>query len=136
MSFGYSISDFIAIGEFALRVYREYRDAPAQFAAISSEVGSLHLVLKDVDSTVRERDLSPEKEADLIQICNGCRSVLTDLDALLQKYRNGSVITASSMKAAQGGDESIWREIRRELEDAGITEEMIYEHREFIATWV
>lgn len=88
MSFGYSIGDFIAIGELALRVYREYREAPAQFTAISTELASLHLVLKDVDSTVRERDLSPEKEADLIQICNGCRSVLADLDALLQKYRN------------------------------------------------
>ena len=49
--------------------------------------------------------------------------------------REGSVITVHSMKAAQGGDENIWREISRELEDAGITEEMINEHREFIATW-
>jgi hypothetical protein len=88
MSFGYSISDFIGVGELALRVYREYRHAPAQFAAISTEVGSLHLVLKDVDSTIRKRELTPEKEADLTQISNGCKGVLTDLEALLQKYQN------------------------------------------------
>lgn len=62
---------------------------------------------------------------------------LTQLRLEIQSgKREGSVITVNSMKAAQGGDESIWREIKRELEDAGITEEMIYEHREFIATWV
>jgi hypothetical protein len=50
--------------------------------------------------------------------------------------REGSVITISSMKAAQGGDENIWREISRDLEDAGVTHDMISEHRGFITTWV
>ena len=45
-------------------------------------------MLKDVDSTIKERDLCVEKEADLIQISHGCKVVLTDLDTLLQKYRN------------------------------------------------
>jgi hypothetical protein len=62
---------------------------------------------------------------------------LVQLRAEIQSgKREGSVITVSSMKAAQEGDENIWREISRELEDAGITEEMINEHREFITTWV
>jgi hypothetical protein len=88
MSFRFSISDFVTVSDLALRVYREYRDAPAQFAAISTEVGSLHLMLKDVDITIKERSLSSEKEADLIQIINGCKGVLTDLDGLLKKYSN------------------------------------------------
>jgi hypothetical protein len=91
MSFGYSIGDFLEVAELALRIYREYRDAPAQFAAISNEVASLHLVLKDVDSTISKRELSPlspEKAADLNQISTGCRSVLTELDDLLQKYKS------------------------------------------------
>jgi len=50
--------------------------------------------------------------------------------------REGSVVTVKAMEAAQGGDENIWREISRELEDAGITEQMINEHREFITAWV
>jgi hypothetical protein len=50
--------------------------------------------------------------------------------------REGSVITVSSMNAARGGDEDMWREIRNELKDAGITEENIREHREFIAIWL
>jgi hypothetical protein len=76
------------VGELALRIYREYRHAPAQFAAISTEVGVLHLVLKDIDSTIKGRLLPAEKEAALMQISNGCKSVLTDLDDLLKKYRN------------------------------------------------
>lgn len=40
------------------------------------------------------------------------------------------------MKAAQSGDEDVWREISSELEDAGITAQMINEHRNFITTWV
>ncbi|CZR65079.1 uncharacterized protein PAC_14979 [Phialocephala subalpina] len=201
MSFGYSIGDLIAVGELALRIYREYRDAPAQFAAIAIEVGSLHLTLKDVDNTIQDNEMPVNKKADLMQIVDGCKAVLTDLDNLLQKYKNigkktrwswdrlrwhqsdiqdmrariisstgllntfnlsltssatsriekqlvqlrleiqtgkreDSVITVDSMKAAQGGDEDIWREISRELEDAGITEEMINKHREFIAIWV
>jgi len=88
LSFGFSIGDFIAIGDLALKVYRQYHDAPAQFAAISTEVGSLHLVLKDVDCTIKEHKLSAEKEIDLVQISNGCKDVLNDLDMLLQKYKN------------------------------------------------
>lgn len=45
-------------------------------------------MLKDVDITIKERSLSAEKEADLIQIINGCKGVLTDLDGLLKKYSN------------------------------------------------
>lgn len=43
------------------------------------------------------------------------------LDIRLGK-REGSVITVNSINAAQGGDEDMWREIRSELKDAGITE--------------
>ena len=44
MSFGFGVSDFIAVGDLAPTAYRAYRDVPEQFAAISTEVGSLHLV--------------------------------------------------------------------------------------------
>ena len=86
MSFGFSISDFIAVGELALRVYRAYRDAPEQFAAISTEVGSLHLILKEVECTWKEQ-LPTEKEREFEQIVNGCKSVLGDLEKLLRKYK-------------------------------------------------
>ena len=46
------------------------------------------------------------------------------------------MLTVESMEAAQAGDEQVWKEILRELEEAGITMQMITEHREFIAAWV
>jgi len=67
MSFGFGVSDFIAVGDLAPTAYRAYRDVPEQFAAISTEVGSLHLVPKEVDCTWKEQ-LPAEKEIELVQI--------------------------------------------------------------------
>jgi SH3 domain len=50
--------------------------------------------------------------------------------------REGSVISTRSVEAARGGDETVWLEISRELEEAGISEDKINEHRTFITTWL
>jgi hypothetical protein len=45
----------------------------------------------------------------------------------------GSVISRESVAAAENGDEDIWLDIRRELEDYGtITDVVLTEHRDFI----
>jgi hypothetical protein len=47
--------------------------------------------------------------------------------------REASVISRESLAAAEDGDEDIWLDIKRELEDYGtITEEILNEHRDFI----
>lgn len=50
--------------------------------------------------------------------------------------RDGSVITVDSLESAEGGNDEAWRQIGRELEDVGITPDMIREHRHYIASWI
>ena len=40
------------------------------------------------------------------------------------------------MESVEDGDEHAWLQMRRELEDVGITAAMIEEHREFIVNWI
>jgi hypothetical protein len=53
MSFGFGVSDFVALGTLAWQVYRSCRDAPENFGNVSQDVLSLHAVLREV-----EEDLS------------------------------------------------------------------------------
>ena len=50
--------------------------------------------------------------------------------------RETSVITAHSIESAEEGDEYVWSEMSRELEDVGITISMVVEHKGFIIQWM
>jgi len=50
--------------------------------------------------------------------------------------REQSVISAHSIESAQEGDDAVWRQIGRELEDVGINHFMICEHKDFIINWI
>jgi hypothetical protein len=58
------------------------------------------------------------------------------LEQLTFEHRAGmreqSVISAHSIQSAQEGNDAVWRQIGRELEDVGITQVMIREHKDFI----
>ncbi len=62
------------------------------------------------------------------------------LEQLTFEHRAGmreqSVISAHSVESAQEGDDAVWRQIGRELEDVGITQFMIREHKDFIIDWI
>jgi len=88
MSFGYSVGDFIAIGNLSWKVYKSCKGAPGSFKDISSEVLSLHVVLKEAEETVFAHPLSTTKQERLKAVGDGCYQVLTDLDALLEKYQS------------------------------------------------
>jgi hypothetical protein len=70
MSFGFSIGDFVAVGQLAWQVYRKCKSAPSEFKAISSQLISLHIVYKDVNETIEEWGLSESKKGDLLQIAD------------------------------------------------------------------
>ena len=50
--------------------------------------------------------------------------------------REGSVISLESIASAEEGDEDLWYQIGRELEDVGITPDMIHEHRPYITACI
>jgi hypothetical protein len=50
--------------------------------------------------------------------------------------RAGSGISSNSLQEAREGDAAVWRDIRQALEDVGISDEMVTEHRDFIVEWL
>ena len=50
--------------------------------------------------------------------------------------RESSVISTESIESAEDGDEDAWTLIQRELEDIGLTNEIVRQHREYIVSWI
>jgi hypothetical protein len=88
LSFGFSISDFIAVGNLAWQVWKSCKDAPESFKNISQEVLSLYAVLREIEELLEGQTLSGSREARLRTIKEGCQDVLQDLQALVRKYES------------------------------------------------
>lgn len=86
MSFGFSIGDLFAVSQLAWRVYKSCKGAPESFGNISDEVLSFHAVLKEVEETIAECQLSTSQTARLGTITHGCEKVLQDLQVLVDRY--------------------------------------------------
>jgi len=90
MSFGGSTGDIIVFAQQAWIIYKSCKGAPKDFQDISGEVSCLHIVLKETDELVAElgSELSAERRVHLEDLTAGCRSVLKDLEDLLQKFNS------------------------------------------------
>ncbi|KAF8243379.1 hypothetical protein K440DRAFT_613179 [Wilcoxina mikolae CBS 423.85] len=90
MSFGGSTGDIIILAQQAWTIYKSCKDAAKDFQDISGEVSCLHIVLKETDELVADLggELSAERKIHLDSLTAGCRNVLADLDALLQKFNS------------------------------------------------
>lgn len=107
MSFGFSIGDFIAVIDHAKKIRKEFGQAPAQFAAISTEYGILSLlkieqgipltlrsfrvrnlsfVVQDVEVDLSTKNLDDCQKSQLSQIAESCRSILTDIERMIGNY--------------------------------------------------
>ena len=114
MSFGYSLGDFIAIGTLAWNLYKSCKGAPESFGDISSEVLSLHAVLKEAEETIFAQPLSPTKQERLKVVGDGCYHVLKDLDKLVQKYQSLGTQSKRTWDRMRWGTEDI-AELRARL---------------------
>jgi hypothetical protein len=88
MSFGFSVGDFIAVGQLGWQVYKSCRDAPESFKNISSEVLSLHAVIKEAVEILSGCSLPRSKQERLTVIMSGCQDVLQDLQSLVNRYES------------------------------------------------
>jgi hypothetical protein len=87
MSFGFSIGDFVALGQLAWNVYKSCKNASTSFNNLSAEVLSLHVLLKEADEILSADALLDSKRGHLDVIMSGCRGILLDLQALIDKYQ-------------------------------------------------
>lgn len=87
---GYGIGDLIAVSQLARSVYQSCKAAPKDFSDIAMEVNGLRIVLEETDSLAADLDVSDafgqDKKEKLRELSEGCRGVLTDLDALVGKF--------------------------------------------------
>ncbi|PGH33792.1 hypothetical protein GX50_03361 [[Emmonsia] crescens] len=106
MSFGYSVTDLISLTTLSWKLYKSCKSAPSSFASLSSEVLSLHAVLKEAEETLlpgsQSHDgyatgnappgtpaaLSPTAQENLRVIADGCNGVLVDLQSLIDRYES------------------------------------------------
>ena len=95
------IGSLIAAGTLAFNVYNSCRAASDIFKHISSEVWSLHAVLKEAEETIFVQPLSPDRQQRLKVIGDGCYCVLKDLKERLEKYPSlgtGKKLTLDRMR--------------------------------------
>lgn len=80
-----SIGAIASLCHLAWQVYKLCKDASESFKNVSSEVLSLHAVIREAEENLTKH-LST-KLAGLTIVVAGCRDVLTDLETLIVKYR-------------------------------------------------
>ena len=120
MSVGYSVGDFVAVGTLAWSVYRSCKGAPESFGDISSEVLSLHAVLKEAEEDIFVWPLSSTKQEHLKVVGDGCYHVLKDLDNLVQKYQSLGTQSKRAWDRMRWGAEDIAQLRARLISNTGL----------------
>ena len=112
--YGFGVGDFITVGTLAWTVYKSCKAAPESFKNIHLEVLSLQALTKEAEETVFKTPLTPERQARLAVVKDGCMAVLTDLDALVQKYESLGTKSKRTWDRMRWGNEDV-DEIRARL---------------------
>ena len=86
MSFGFSVSDFFTVPQFAWQVYKACRDSASEYSELSCEVLSLHAVVTTSQELLRSATLSSEQSTNLATIGKGCYSTLKHVEKQLSRY--------------------------------------------------
>ena len=86
--FGFSVGDFVTLGQLAFRVYRSYQDAPSSFSELSDDVKILHLHLKEVADRLEEdgRRILPSQRTAMQEVATSCQITLDRLDGIMSQY--------------------------------------------------
>ncbi|KAJ6558031.1 hypothetical protein B0H19DRAFT_1149526 [Mycena capillaripes] len=202
MSFGIGLGDIVMVTTLTWKLYKSCKESSEDFRRLSTELGSLHVVLSETRDYLEEHgeDLADSRKNRLIMLMEGCHGPLDELEALYQRYeslstqaqrswdrmrfglkdlsdvrqrlithttmlttfnstlvnssttriekklnkfitevqagmREGSVISDKNVATTiQSPD--VWAELRRELEDIGISAVVVEERREFIVEWL
>ena len=120
MSFGFSVSDFVACIQLARKVWQECRDAPKDFHAVSNEVASLQLVLLRVQETINDKELSENNKDNLNTLVKGCNETLQELQALLKKYKSLGTQSRRTWDRLRWGAEQVEGIRQRVISNTGL----------------
>ena len=97
-----------------MNYYYTGKAAPETFGNLSAEVLSFQALLKEAEETLFTRPLPPASQSRLETIGNGCRSVLEDLQALMDKYEGLGLQVKRTWNRLKWGNEDV-SEVRARL---------------------
>ncbi|KAH8769741.1 hypothetical protein BGZ57DRAFT_733128, partial [Hyaloscypha finlandica] len=93
MSFGYALGDFVLLTQLAWDVVQNSRKACGVHDELTSEVASLHIVLRRLEievskpnSILTRSEDSLDRREELAQLSGDCKRVLRVLHGILEKY--------------------------------------------------
>jgi hypothetical protein len=93
MSFGFSVGDFIAIGQLTWTVYRACKGAPGEFQELSRELSTLHTILHELEdeakspnSLLNRRGSGRKSEFDVLQ--QNLSIVLKQIEDIVNRYHS------------------------------------------------
>ncbi|KAL3423938.1 dnaJ heat shock family protein [Phlyctema vagabunda] len=119
MSFGFSLGDFFAVGEFAWKVYKSCKGAGSAFTEVQNEVLGLHTALRELHDETENPDsifnrTGAGKRNELGTLVRNCMGVLKDLNKLLIKYKSLGTSSKRTWDRVKFGAENL-QEIRDRL---------------------
>lgn len=125
MSFGFSIGDFVTIGQLAYSIVQKSRKACGAHHELTREVTSLHIVLQRLQREVEDPNslinrIDDGRREELGTIIKGCGRILKVVDQVLVKYNGMSEekrgVTRFKLKVQFGnGEMKDIAKIRQEL---------------------
>ncbi|KAM0270232.1 hypothetical protein ACHAQH_009514 [Verticillium albo-atrum] len=87
MNFGVGVGDVVLISGLAWKLFKAYKDASDDFKQVSTDIMSLHAVLRETEDYLQEHtDLDISRVNRLQMLCDGCKPILDELEALVTKY--------------------------------------------------
>ncbi|KAL2049934.1 hypothetical protein ABVK25_009801 [Lepraria finkii] len=120
MAFGFAISDFIAVGELALKLYRDCymvaRGAPQEFQLLLGEVSTLRNSLTILQDEVKNPDSTLVRAGEnRMRMVNGMIAGITDTLKRLEKLASKYEILGSNSRRKQ-----LWAKLKWSTEFSGI----------------
>ena len=88
MSIGFGVGDFLAVSRLCWQIYTKCKDSSGNYADLSSQVITLHGVMKETVDILAQQNLSSSQEIQLASCQKECEAVLKDLDEMLLKYES------------------------------------------------
>ena len=117
MSFGFSVGDFLQLGNAAWTLYKHIQNAPAELKVLADDVGMLHYTLKSMDENiVKSATIGNDAAEGLQEVSTRCREVLAELEPLVIKYGRAKLSTWHKIKWQRVDIDGIQRRLKAALQ--------------------
>ena len=117
MSFGFSVGDFVQLGNAAWALYKHIQNAPTELKVLADDVGMLHYTLKSMDENiVKSATIGNDAAEGLREVSNRCKGVLAELEPLVVKYGRAKLSTWHKIKWQRVDIDGIQRRLKAALQ--------------------